>query len=182
MTIRIAIPKDSLQVATIHLESWKSAYQGIIPSAYIDRITLEARLSHWTQEITSGDSDVYVKVDAFDRVLGWVATGSDREHPEDRSVAEVHAVYVSPLHTRRGIGRELFDYVTPRFQSAGRSRVVLWVLERNAPALDFYRQRGFADAPIKTRVIERGGARLVEIKLEWLLTAPPSLPLNKHSP
>ncbi|MCI3943202.1 GNAT family N-acetyltransferase [Pseudomonas syringae] len=101
MTIRIAIPKDSLQVATIHLESWKSAYQGIIPSAYIDRITLEARLSHWTQEITSGDSDVYVKVDAFDRVLGWVATGSDREHPEDRSVAEVHAVYVSPLHTRQ---------------------------------------------------------------------------------
>ncbi|WP_439865832.1 GNAT family N-acetyltransferase [Pseudomonas syringae] len=172
MSIRIAIPKDSLQIATIHLESWKSAYEGIIPSAYINRITLEARLSHWTKEIASGESDLYVKVDRFDRVLGWMAMGVDREHPEDRSVAEIQAIYVSPIHTRQGIGRELFDHVMPLFQSAGCTRVVVWVLESNAPAIDFYHQRGFAKEPIKTRTIERGNVRLVEIKLEQLNMAP----------
>ncbi|POD66497.1 GNAT family N-acetyltransferase [Pseudomonas syringae group genomosp. 3] len=172
MSIRTAIPEDSLQIATIHFASWKSAYQDIISSASIDRITLEARLSHWTKEIASGTSDVYVKVDPFDRVLGWIAAGQDRKYPEDPSVAEVQAIYVSPIHTRRGIGSELFDHVIPRFQSVGRSRVVLWVLEKNTPALEFYGQRGFAKDPVKTKTIERGSAGLVDIKLESLLTAP----------
>ncbi|AZD80738.1 GNAT family N-acetyltransferase [Pseudomonas chlororaphis] len=175
MSIRIAIPEDSLQIATIHLESWRSAYQGIIPSAYINRITLEARLAHWEKEIASGALDVYVKVDRLDRVLGWMATGPDREHPEDRSVAEIQAIYVSPMHTGQGIGRELIDHVIPLLQSAGRSRVVLWVLERNAPALSFYRQLGFAEEPVKTTTIERGGAELVELKLERLITSPLSM-------
>ncbi|AKF49037.1 Sortase-related acyltransferase [Pseudomonas syringae pv. syringae HS191] len=174
MSIRLALPEDSLQIATIHLESWRSAYEGIIPSAYINRITLEARLSHWTKEIASGESDLYVKVDRLDRVLGWMATGADREHPEDRGVAEVQAIYVSPMHTRQGIGRELFDHVMPRFQSAGHTRVVVWVLESNNPAIDFYHQRGFAKEPIETKTIERDNARLVEIKLEQLITTPPS--------
>ncbi|GFZ74956.1 hypothetical protein NLO85_16580 [Pseudomonas savastanoi] len=94
MSIRLALPEDSLQIATIHLESWRSAYEGIIPSAYINRITLEARLSHWNKVIASGESGLYVKVDRLDRVLGWVATGIDREHPEDRSVAEIQAIYI----------------------------------------------------------------------------------------
>lgn len=168
MNIRIGTPEDAFQIATIHCESWKSAYQSIIPAAHIARITPQARLTHWQQEIANGVLDIYVKVDDSDLVVGWMAAGPDRDFPEDRDCAEIHALYIAPEHMGKGIGRELLDHVTPLLKAAGRSKIVLWVLEKNEPALRFYDKCGFKKTPM-AMTIERGGIELVELKLEKLI-------------
>ena len=37
MEIREATPKDVKDISRIHALSWKSAYKGIVPQAYLDK-------------------------------------------------------------------------------------------------------------------------------------------------
>ncbi|MFJ5254868.1 N-acetyltransferase [Pseudomonas sp. HOU2] len=169
MSIRRATPEDAVQIARIHWASWKSTYRDIIPEAYLERITVESRLAHWERQIASAELDIQVWTDDAGDVLGWIATGPDREDPSNPNIAEIHAFYIAPHHTGKGIGRQLLSHTTVQQQSAGRSRIVLWVLERNESAVIFYRQSGFRKDPIKTQLIERGGAELVELKLQRVI-------------
>jgi GNAT superfamily N-acetyltransferase len=168
MSIRIAKIEDAYQIATIHWLSWGNAYQNIIPPAYIAQITQQARLTHWQRQIIDRELDIYVKVVDSDRIVGWIATGPDREQPHDSSIAEIHALYIDPHYAGIGIGSELFDYVSDLFRAAGKSKIVLWVLEKNGPALGFYYKCGLSNV-ISSVKIERGGTELIEIKLEKLI-------------
>jgi GNAT superfamily N-acetyltransferase len=169
MSIRRATPEDAVQIARIHWASWKSTYRNIIPEAYLARITLQSRLTHWERQIASGELDIQVWTDDAGDVLGWIATGPDREDPSNPNVAEIQAFYIAPQHTGKGIGRQLLGHTMAQQQIAGRSRVVLWVLERNESAVVFYRKSGFGEDPVKTQLIERGGAELVELKLQRVI-------------
>jgi GNAT superfamily N-acetyltransferase len=166
MNIRRATREDAFRIASIHVDSWKDAYRDIIPRDYIDRITHQARLTHWERVLATGNLPVYVYVDEAAGVQGWVAAGRDREQPDDVTVAEIEAMYVDPAHTRHGVGCQLLSHVVPILAAAGASRITVWVLERNEPAVCFYRKVGFHPVPVNTTVIERGGMELVELKLE----------------
>jgi ribosomal protein S18 acetylase RimI-like enzyme len=52
---------------------------------------------------------------------------------------------VVPSHRRRGLGREMMDFVLPLLREAGAGRYVLEVIESNAPALALYREVGFQE-------------------------------------
>ncbi|WP_435036996.1 GNAT family N-acetyltransferase [Pseudomonas neuropathica] len=169
MSIRRATPEDAVQIARIHWASWQSTYRNIIPEAYLARITVESRLAHWERQIASAELDIQVWTNDAGDVSGWIATGPDRENPGDPNIAEIHALYIAPQHTGKGIGRRLLSHTMAQQKNAGRSRIVLWVLERNESAVIFYRQSGFGKDPVKTQLIERGGAALIELKLQRVI-------------
>jgi ribosomal protein S18 acetylase RimI-like enzyme len=52
---------------------------------------------------------------------------------------------VVPSHRRRGLAREMMDFVLPLLREAGAERYVLEVIESNAPALELYRGVGFRE-------------------------------------
>ena len=94
--------------------------------------------------------------------------------PEDaRAIAAIHvrawqaanALYVAPEHWRRGIGHHLVCEGVRHLSGSGFIDVTLWVLSDNGRARAFYRSHGFAlDAGIE-KMVELGGAELLEIRL-----------------
>ncbi len=74
-------------------------------------------------------------------------------------------MYIDPEHWRRGIGRLLWARAEEHLMRSGVHEVTLWVLKENARALAFYRAIGFTADVGYEKSLERGGAKLLEVRL-----------------
>lgn len=56
-------------------------------------------------------------------------------------IAELHQLYVDPMHQTKGLGSMLLDEVASAFPDVGMMR--LEVLDKNLKAVEFYKHKGF---------------------------------------
>ena len=159
--IRKATARDASGMAAVHIATWRDAYAGIVPRAYLDSLSVEKRTEMWVRQIDGGRSDVWVGL-MDDGVTGFVAAGACRD--DDLSECdEIYAIYVSPDSQRQGLGRSLMEVILSERSKA----CALWVLAGNENAIRFYRSLGF-EADGKTKVVELGGERLLEARYRRL--------------
>ena len=149
--LRPAIAEDAKAIATVHIQSWQSAYRGQLPDRYLDNLgqELERRTEMWRSGITAprtSGTEVWVAdwgADSDRRIDGFVAFGPARD-PDPNAGAEVYAIYVHPNVWGQGLGRTLLRRAMERLQSLGYSTSMLWVLESNARARRFYEAAGWS--------------------------------------
>jgi ribosomal protein S18 acetylase RimI-like enzyme len=140
--IRQAEVGDARAVARVQVETWRAAYRGIMPDAILDSLDEEVKAARWWRYIESSPGSTRVAVDDGS-VVGFADAAGCRDEGEPACVGEIRAIYVHPLHWRRGHGRDLLRAAIEHL-GTDRSAVVLWVLEANAPARGFYEGHGFA--------------------------------------
>ena len=161
VSIRAATPDDAIAIAHVHVESWRTTYAGIVPDDYLAGLDETLRLKLW-QEWLSGGAVVLV-AERKGEVVGFVHAGKIREAIESAD-AEIYSLYLLRDSQGRGIGHGLVRAVAAVLQERGFTGVALWVLERN-------RSRGFYEncggKLVTSRVIEIGGARLMEVAYWW---------------
>jgi hypothetical protein len=118
--VRPAKAADAAAVASTHDEAWRSAYQGIIPGAELEKLINRRGPQWWDSAIRKGSR---VSVLVFgDRVAGYANYGRNRA----RSLHFEGEIY------------EL--YLRPEFQ--GLKSMVIWALSDNDTATEFYRALG----------------------------------------
>jgi ribosomal protein S18 acetylase RimI-like enzyme len=137
---------------------------------YLAGLSVERREAVWRAEL-SGNPQRLALVKADEQVLGWILWGASRDEDVASNTAEIWAINVSPDCWSRGVGRHLILHARSYLVNDGYQSVNLWVLERNARAIGFYRQMGFAPDAIDPKQIEIGGALLTEIRYVLQLTA-----------
>ena len=156
-SLRPAIAEDAKAIATVHIQTWQSAYRGQLPDHYLDNLgeELARRTEMWRSGITAprtSRTEVWV-ADYDKRIDGFVAFGPARDADPD-VVAEVYAIYVHPNLWGQGLGRILLRQATERLRSLAYSTSMLWVLESNARARRFYEAAGwFADGRTKLETL-----------------------------
>src|SRR5712691_2679399 len=75
MQITPATLEDARQVAEIHVTTWQSAYQGILPAEYLASLSVEKHEAMWRESTVKGVPELFVaKVEGG--MVGWVAFGS----------------------------------------------------------------------------------------------------------
>jgi GNAT superfamily N-acetyltransferase len=62
----------------------------------------------------------------------------------DKGVIDIHRLFVSPLHFRKGIAKELLKYIQTYEQGA--NKLIVSTGSKNLPALNFYIKNGFTIA------------------------------------
>jgi ribosomal protein S18 acetylase RimI-like enzyme len=68
------------------------------------------------------------------RLSGFVSYRTARDDDADaRRAGEIYAIYLVPAAWDEGIGRQLMAAALDRLGEAGFDRVILWVLDSNAP-------------------------------------------------
>ena len=141
ISLRPALPGDSLAVARVHVRAWQVAYRGLLPDAYLDGLKPEDRAARYTFGDTApGRPATLVAVDG-ETVCGFVTTGAARSAER---AGELLALNVDPDQWRRGIGRTLIIAARERLLQRGYETAVLMLLEGNARADQFYRADGWA--------------------------------------
>jgi ribosomal protein S18 acetylase RimI-like enzyme len=162
--VRPATLDDALAIATIHVRAWQAAYQGIVPAAFLDSLSIEEREVRWRRNLAGDASATYVAAGA-DGVVGWASVGRCRDPDATSATGELWAIYVAPARWHRGVGQALWARGRSHLAGEGFKDVVVWVLEDNRLARRFYESAGFGGEPEQTKVLDIGGAGVREVRL-----------------
>ncbi len=140
--IRSAIPEDAPGVAQVHVRSWQSAYENLLPRSYLDRLRPEDRAQHYDFGPTHPDQPSTMVAVEGDMVVGFVTVARARDSDVPRC-GEVCALYVDPEWWGRRIGSALSSHGCSWLREQGFSEAILWVLVGNARAERFYDRDGW---------------------------------------
>jgi ribosomal protein S18 acetylase RimI-like enzyme len=154
--VRRAKPADAPAIAATHDDSWRAAYQGIIPGAELERLINRRGPDWWDSAIRKGSR---VAILAFgNSIAGYANYGRNRA----RSLyydGEIYELYLRPEYQGLGFGRRLFTSARRDMVQSGLKSLVVWALSDNDPAVEFYRALG-------GRAVARSSERFGDKSLE----------------
>jgi GNAT superfamily N-acetyltransferase len=138
IVFRTATVADSQRIASLHAESWRSAYRGILSDKYLDGPVNEDRESLWTSRLKSpyADRRYVLLAEADGASVGFVCVLLDEEPEWGAYLDNLHVV---PNLKGKGIGRQLFGRAAQWVMSKEPAWPLhLWVFEANDSARRFY--------------------------------------------
>ncbi len=159
------------RLARINVDTWRHAYAGIVPSAYLDGLDVRDFEDRWRERLTTdrpGISDWVAEVDAS--VAGYAIVGpyrpqQDADPDEDvTGCGEVYALYTHPALQGRGAGGAVHDAALGWLRDQGSRRAALWVLHDNEAGRLWYAAHGWR-ADGATSRWDDAGTPLGEIRL-----------------
>lgn len=160
--IRPAAPADARGIARVHVETWRSAYPGILPDKVMVGLTVDQKASDWRRRLEAPREQEGVLVAAIDgEVVGFAGFG---RVTGSLAAGEVFTLYVLSDWQDQGLGRALLAGAFARLAQAGAPSALIWVLAEN-PARFFYEAMGGTKAGARDE--QAWGARLHEYAYLW---------------
>lgn len=149
--IRYANIDDSHLLGMIHSKSLLSAFKGIIPDEFLENhFTYDRRKEGFVSELSLGKPKTVIMY-KDDNPIGLFTFGESRYGSVEDSCIEIWRIYLSPSYWNKGLGSELMDWGFSELRSIGYRKAILWVLEANLNARNFYEKIGFInDGVIQT--------------------------------
>ena len=140
--IRPAVLSDAPACAEIHCRGWEAAYADLIPAQAMAERRVR-RPAQWQANLSRDGHEVYVSV-LDGKVVGFLSTRQPDAHENlPEYYYEVGGIYLDPSVYRQGIGRKLMAFAEEQARAKGKTAVMLWVFEDNAPSRRFYEACGY---------------------------------------
>lgn len=166
--IRVAKPGDGAEIANVHLNSWREAYNGLLPDDYLSKmpLTFKRRMNYWNDLINCRPLGRQIWVAESERhgIVGF----STVENPRDEKFndcGELGAIYLLKEYQRTGNGFALLKAAFSYLRESGRKRAYCWVLKNN-PTISFYERTG-AEIIDDIKSDNRGAIELFELACVW---------------
>lgn len=121
--------------AYVHWKSWQDAYSGLMDQTYLDNHTIEK-----CTDIAFRWPDNLLVAKDNDKVIGFVGYGAcgDDSLPE---TGEIFSIYILKEYYDKKIGYALMVAALEKLSEY--KKIVVWVLEGNHRAIEFYKKCGF---------------------------------------
>ncbi|WP_454190661.1 N-acetyltransferase family protein [Paenibacillus sp. Marseille-Q7038] len=165
MKIRSATKSDAVQIAEVHVNSWRTTYKGVVPESYLDNLSITKRTLIWEKQLDEANtnSEVFVAENESGQIVGFVSGGLNRLNSMSFD-SEIYAIYLLKEYQRQGIGEQLMSSITSFLTDKGYKSTYLWALENNRYR-SFYEKLG--GVPAGREEIEIGSVKLGEIAYGW---------------
>jgi GNAT superfamily N-acetyltransferase len=140
---RRATESDSVGIATLHAESWRTNYRGAYLDSYLDGNILPERLEVWSDRLVHDDPANHTLVAEIEgQVCGFAHVIFDHDPTWGALLDNLHVAH----HLKRlGVGRQLLGRSALAVIDSNPSKSMhLWVLRQNTPAQAFYQSQGGA--------------------------------------
>lgn len=158
-------PADAEALAYAHVTSWRETYRGLLPDAYLARMSETAHARRFAHQLLKpGPDDVTLA--AADR---WGIVGYAQGGPSRRSApgeAEIATLYLVRAAQGRGLGGRLLRDAARALAEHGARSLVISVLRDNTPARRFYEHLGGEAEPVRLEPGPAGGM-LHEVAYRW---------------
>ena len=166
VTVRPGRPPDASGIASVYVDTWRNAYPGMVPKAYLVAMTEARQAVQWDAMLRRVRAPESVLVAECEdrhgpRVVGFGSCGRARA---GSYAGEVYTLYVGPDWQGEGIGRRLLAGMFAGLVEQGIKDALVWVLSAN-PSRFFY------EAMAGQRIAERresfAGELLDETAYAW---------------
>lgn len=130
---------DGPALGAAHVQAWQEAYRGIMDDTILRALDPVDRGARWMRAISSmpPTQRTFVADHVETGALVGFATVDDSRDPEPVTPRELWAINVLQDHHGTGVAQALLD------AALGDEDASLWVVDRNARAIAFYRRNGF---------------------------------------
>ena len=165
MIIREATQSDANGIAKVHVDCWRSTYDGIVPVDFLADLSYQESESFWRDILSDSNMPgfVYVAVNDAGKIVGYIAGGPEREG--DRLYeGELYSIYILKEFQGQGIGGSLITAASKKLLQSGLKSVMLWTLAVN-PYRGFFEELG--GQVVIEETIEIGGSRLIQVAYGW---------------
>jgi ribosomal protein S18 acetylase RimI-like enzyme len=168
--VRPATLDDAAEIARVHVDTWRSAYRGLLADDFLASLSEVNYTERWRRVISEGTSRVFV-VEAGRRppgesggIAGFASGGRERAG-EAGFAGELYALYVLEGAQRLGHGRELVRAVAGALRELHLADMIVWVLRDNSAARAFYERLG--GVYVRAQPITIGTTTLEEVSYGW---------------
>jgi len=157
-------PSDAADLAHVHVTAWRETYPGLLPQAYLDRMSVDAHARRFGQRLQRpAANQVVLAAEARAGLVGY-CEGHAWTSPFGGE-AEINTLYVLRDAQGEGVGRRLLQDASRVLQAAGARGLIIWVLAGNARARGFYERMGGVAAA--RRAGPGPGGRVNEVAYGW---------------
>ncbi len=163
--IRAALPGDAHAIASVHVESWKTTYSGLVSDTYLSDLSIEVRERFWKETLSAQEwvPITLVGCDSQARVVGFISGGPERTGRLGHD-GEIYAIYLLQSTQRQRLGTLLFEALARELKTRSFASLAVWVLAGN-PFRTFYEALG--GQVIAEQVVEIGGQSFLEVAYGW---------------
>lgn len=131
-------------VGNIHSRSWKQAYTGLFPEEFLKQDSAQKRKEEFLNS-RHGNIQYYLMSEANAYIgLLKIKIADD--------TCELSSIYILHEYCHKGYGTACLNYIKRKYF---KYKIVLWTLEMNLNAQNFYEKNGFHRTG-KKRIINRG--------------------------
>lgn len=158
-------PADAEALADVHVTSWRETYKGLLPDAYLARMSVPAHARRFAHQLLHpGPDDVTLAAADRTGIVGYAQGGPSRRGAPGE--AEVATLYLLRAVQRQGLGGRLLRGAARALAAHGARSLVISVLRDNLAARGFYEHLGGeAEPPRQER--GPGGGLLFEVAYRW---------------
>ncbi|SFS49020.1 GNAT family N-acetyltransferase [Paenibacillus sp. 453mf] len=165
MIIRQAVFEDVKSIARVHVESWRTAYKGVIKDEVLAGLSVEQRMMSWESQLQPGHDQtaVYVAETEEGAIVGFASGGPSRTHSLPYK-GELYAIYILDSYRRQGIGLLLMQSIAVFLREQGHDSMFLWALKDNRYRAFYEKWHG---VPAGDKLVQIRGEDYTEIAYGW---------------
>ncbi len=139
--VRRAVLEDAKSLAHIIVESWKSAYEDLIPKDEIAKFLDKERRQRQFEKFIKEDEIVLI---GFYKNIPCGLVFANKDNDEElEDCASIYSIYLLEEYWGKGLATSLMNEVINILRTEGCKEVMLWVYEANKRAIGFYEKSGF---------------------------------------
>lgn len=140
--IRRARRSDARAIAQIQVETWRSAYAGMLPDRVMVEMSVDSKASYWRRVIErQGQHELVLVAEVpLAGLVGFASCGRARPGSPVEG-GEIQTLYVLPDWQEQGFGRRLLCNCLRIVRGAAMNSAFAWVLAAN-PSRFFYEAMG----------------------------------------
>jgi len=172
-SVRLATVDDAAEIAVAHVASWKAAYRGLLPDQMLDSLSVterQGRISNILADL--GPRSAFLVATRAHAVAGFAWIGPQRCAVRAEHDGELYSIYLHPDHWGHGIGHRLHHAALARLHDHGFTTAILWVLNGNERAINFYRRTGWRESGASRVDTRPDGTELPETQFQRVVVQP----------
>lgn len=163
MIIRKAKFKDAQAIAKVHVDTWRTTYEGIIPTEFLNKLDYSERKDSWMNNIMRTENVVFVFENEEGQIIVFADTSRRYNNLEPISI-DLTSLYLLETYQGRGIGKLLMKTLFEHYKDQGYDKVYVDVLSDNNTRY-FYEY--FGAKFVRNIKIKIGGKILDESTYVW---------------
>ena len=162
MLIRKARLADAQGIANVHVDTWRTTYEGIIPTEFLNKLDYSERKNRWENKMRT-ENVVFVVENEEGQIIGFADT-SRRENNLELNSIDLTSLYLLEAYQGRGIGKLLMKTLFEHYKNQSYDKVYVDVLADNNTRY-FYEYLGAKF--VRNIKIKIGGKILDESTYVW---------------
>jgi len=141
MELKVAEYSDYERIATLHAQSWKQFYDGILGKDFLENDVQDERSAIWQTRLINPPFNQHVLIlEEGGLLCGFICAFGNHDFEKGTIIDALH---IDPAYRGRGLGVELIaemaKWIAQYFPDNG---VYLEVMKENKQAVDFYNHLG----------------------------------------